>query len=299
MCFISFPKLIIINSQQLTLLMTKIKAIIKLSRIDNFLITFFAVIVAAIIAKGETLDILEISAAAFAMAFACSAGNIINDIYDIEIDKINRPERMLPQKVISIETAKMIYVIYLILSITFAYYNGMESVIFLTAVNIVLFIYSTSIKNVVLVGNIVVSLLTMSALIYGAMIAGNTAAGIIPGVFAFFTNFIREIIKDIEDVEGDSANNVITFPNLKGIKKSIRLIHILTVILILLTTVPFLFRIYRIEYFILVMPVVNGLFVYMLRSLREDYSIKNMRRMSNLVKLIMIIGIIAIYLGNM
>ncbi len=277
--------------------MNKSYAVLKISRPGNFTITFIAVVIAALIST-DNPEFTTILLGALSISFACSAGNIINDIYDLEIDRINRPNRVLPSGMLSVDTAKILYGLFLTISIGLSGCNGLKSVLFVIIVNATLYFYSVRLKHIPLLGNFIVSLLTFSALIYGAMIAGNVYAGIIPGVFAFFTNFIREIIKDIEDVKGDEANNINTFPNLYGINKSIILIHIITINLILLTTVPFLLKIYKIEYFILVMPVVNGLFVYMLRSIREDKTPGNLHKLSGLVKLNMIIGIIAIYLGN-
>lgn len=278
--------------------MKTLTGIIKISRPENFAVTFIAVFIASLITADIDPIFLNVLFGALAMSFACSGGNVINDIYDIEIDKINRPDRVLPQNTISITFAKTLYLVYLILSLGFSAYNGIISLIFLMVLNIILYYYSKNIKNISLIGNITVSFLTMSALFYGAMIAGNIYDGIIPGVFAFFTNFIREVIKDIEDLRGDSLNDVNTFPRLYGIEKSIVLIQVLTVTLIILTTIPFLLKIYRIEYFILVMPFVNAIFVYMLRSLKENQSKENIHKLSVLVKLNMVLGLIAIYLGN-
>ncbi|OGU36810.1 MAG: hypothetical protein A2068_08190 [Ignavibacteria bacterium GWB2_35_6b] len=273
-----------------------ITAIIKISRPVNFFITFFAVIIAALISSKSINDV-NIIFAALAMSFACSAGNIFNDIVDVEIDKINKPDRVLPKEIISIKFAKILYGIFIILSSVCAFYNGTNSFLFLAVVNSFLVLYSTHLKKTILVGNFSVALLTASALIYGAMIAGNINAGIIPAFFAFFANFIREIIKDMEDVEGDSANNINTFPKIYGNKKTFRIILLSTVLLILFSFIPFVYKIYSIEFFIIIMTVVNPLFIIMLKILYKSQNLDALRKASAIVKLNMIIGLFAIYAG--
>ena len=76
--------------------MNKTSAVIKIFRPENVIITFVAVIVGAIISTGIKSLQLNIIWGAVSLAFACAAGNVINDIYDIEIDKINKPNRVLP-----------------------------------------------------------------------------------------------------------------------------------------------------------------------------------------------------------
>lgn len=274
-----------------------ITAIIKISRPINFFITFFAVIIAALISAKNNFINIEFIFAAFAMSFACSAGNIFNDIVDIEIDKINKPNRVLPKGIISIQFAKILCAIFIFVSLVFAFYNGFNSFIFLVIVNSVLIFYSTHFKKIILAGNFTVALLTSSALIYGALIAGNIYAGIIPALFAFFANFIREIIKDMEDVAGDSANNINTFPKVYGNQKTFVLILSSTILLIAFSFIPFLYKIYSIEFFIIVMAAVNPLFVFMLKILYKSQNRDALKKASRIAKLNMIIGLTAIYIG--
>ncbi|MCF8243158.1 MAG: geranylgeranylglycerol-phosphate geranylgeranyltransferase [Melioribacteraceae bacterium] len=275
--------------------MNKITAIIKITRPINFAITFASVIVAGLICSTGEIDWGPIICAAISAAFVGSAGNIINDYFDVEIDKINRPERVLPSDQISKQAALYLYIYFTVMAIAFASLINAAAIIIAVFASVVIFLYSFRLKRIPLLGNIIVSFFTGFAFIYGGVAAGNWENGIIPALFAFFANFIREIVKDIEDMKGDAANNVITFPKRFGISKSKILIYSLTVLLILLTAVPFVFRIYKIEYFVLVMCVVNLLFVYMIKQLQSKDV--DFRKISNLIKLNMIFGLTAIYIG--
>ncbi|HKI78216.1 MAG TPA: UbiA family prenyltransferase [Ignavibacteriaceae bacterium] len=278
--------------------MEKIKTIIKISRPVNFLIAFFAVTISYFISSSKPVHLIELILAALAMSFSFAAGNVINDIIDLEIDKINKPGRVLPKGDLTLNFAKILYIIFIVLSLVFSASFGIFSILFLASVNVILFFYSVYLKKIILVGNFVVALITASALIYGAFVSGNIAGGVIPAVFAFLINFIREIIKDMEDIKGDISKNVITFPSKFGIKHSLALILFLTVSTIILTIIPFVFKIYKIEFFIIVMCSVNVLFIYMLKLLYQSQALQTLKKVSSLVKLNMMIGLIAILLGK-
>ena len=95
----------------------KLTAIFLITRPVNFLITFASVIVASIICLPKGYPEFNVLLAAISAAFTASAGNVINDIFDIEIDKINRPQRQLPSEKISIKKAYIIYVLFILISL--------------------------------------------------------------------------------------------------------------------------------------------------------------------------------------
>ena len=102
----------------------------------------------------------------------------------------------------------------------------------------------------------------------------------------------------MEDIEGDRKNNIQTFPIRYGSKASVILITSLTIFLFIFTFVPFIFHYYKIEYFIMVMVTVNVLFVYFVKSLVKNKTRENLAKLSSILKLNMVLGLIAIYLGK-
>ena len=272
-------------------------AFIKLIRPVNFLITFVSVIVAGIICLNGIFPAQIIFLAALSAALTSASGNIINDIFDIEIDKTNRPERPLASKKISKNSAMAFYLTLILASLTLAWFINLSAFIIVLTTTIILFIYSKYLKRFTLIGNIVIAFLTGLVFIFGGVAAENPSAAIIPAVFAFLINLIREIVKDIQDVEGDKKAGVTTFPIRYGFKSSRLLILLLTLLLILFTFFPFITKLYKIEFFILVMVIVNPVLVYCLKLLFENNSLKNLSKVSNLLKIDMVIGLIAIYFG--
>jgi len=277
--------------------MQKLTAIYIISRPINFIITFLAVIISGAISVSYSKLDLKIVLAAFAMAFACSAGNIINDIYDLEIDKINKPGRVLPRQQLSKTSATLLYFTFFTASLILGGINGLNSFFFILFVELIIFLYSYNLKKIVLIGNLIVASLTASALIYGALVAGNLSAGVIPAIFALFLNFIRELVKDMEDFEGDSLHSVTTFPVKYGMKMTSRLIYGLIVTVIIISILPFYLNIYKVEYFIIIMVIVNPIFVYIIKLLHESEDKKNLNKASSFIKLNMVFGLIAILIG--
>jgi geranylgeranylglycerol-phosphate geranylgeranyltransferase len=278
-------------------LIENLAAIIKIIRPLNFLITFASVIVAAVIClPGHSIELI-VFLAALSASLVMASGNIINDIYDINIDKVNKPSRPLPSGKISVKKAYILYFVFVAASVFISSLLNEKAIAVVLVSILLLFFYSKYLKRIPLVGNMTVAFLTGLVFIFGGIVVENPSAAIIPALFAFLINLTREIVKDMEDVEGDTKAEVITFPVKYGLQKSKIIILIITISLILYTIYPFITQIYKIEYFVVVMVIVNSILVYCLKILFEDHSVKNMKKMSNLLKLSMVFGLIAIYLG--
>lgn len=278
--------------------MKKLIGLIEILRPINLIITFASIFVAGLICSKSQNDLSYIFYAAITGALVGSAGNVINDFFDIEIDKINRPSRPLPANKITPKEALILYFILNMLAIILAIKINILSIIIVVVSIVTIFFYSYNLKKIPLVGNFVVSFFTGLAFVFGGAAVGNISDSIIPAVFAFLINMIREIIKDIEDIDGDVKSGVITFPAKYGIKKSIRLMIVLTFILLFATIIPFAINFYKIEYFIIVMLTVNILLVYFVKNIIHLSETTNLRKMSNLLKIIMIFGLIAIFYGS-
>lgn len=275
----------------------KIQAIIELIRPINFLITFITVVVAAFICQPDPVITFSIILAALAASFTLASGNIVNDIYDIEIDKINRSSRPLPSGLITIKSAYIFYIILVFVSFLFSLLVGIPVFVVVVCSQIILFIYSKFLKGIPLLGNITIAFLTGLVFIYGGLAVENYRTTIIPALFAFLINLVREIVKDMQDIKGDKTAGVVSFPIKYGFQKSKILILVVSILLVLFTVYPFIIQLYKIEYFIIVMVIVNPLLIYSVKILFEDHLEKNLIKISNILKLNMIIGLIAIYFG--
>ncbi len=276
----------------------KILAFIKITRPINVVITFLVVIVAILISEKEQTEPIVLILAPLAAAFTAAAGNIVNDIYDIETDRISHPNRILVLESLSVKEAWIEYLIFNSVSVFLAIYLSPILLIIVLLTIFLLFIYSAFLKRLPLIGNIIIALVTGLAFIYGGYVVENPKASIIPAVFAFLINLIREIVKDIQDIDGDLKLNFKTFAIRFGIDSSKYLVVIITIILILFTLYPFIQNIYKIEYFILVMVLVNPILILCIKFLFNKSKQTNLKIISGLLKFNMLLGLIAIFLGK-
>jgi geranylgeranylglycerol-phosphate geranylgeranyltransferase len=278
--------------------MKKISAYIIIVRPVNFLITFFTVIIAAALSyKGEYSSV-KVFLAAITASLTMSAGNIINDIYDLNGDKINHPFRPLPSGVISLKAALIFYFILLAVSLLLSLFiSNLNFAVNLLAV-FLLYLYSYKLKRIAFGGNLVVSLLTGLVFIYGGIAVNNISNSIMPALFAFLINLIREIVKDMEDTEGDMREGIISFPSKYGVETAKNTIIALSMFLILFTLFPYINGNYGNYYIAVILFLVIPVLIYFLISLLKDDSRKNMNKLSLILKLDMVFGLIALYIGR-
>ncbi|HMN23202.1 MAG TPA: geranylgeranylglycerol-phosphate geranylgeranyltransferase [Ignavibacteriaceae bacterium] len=276
----------------------KIFSYIKITRPINVLITFIVVVVAILISAQHQIELTKIILVSLSAALIAAAGNIVNDIYDIETDKVSHPNRVLAQGLLSKKEAVFLYNFFNVIAIILASRISDYLIVIVLFTIILLYVYSAYLKKLPLVGNIVIAFITGLAFIYGGFAADNPNGAIVPAVFAFLINLIREIVKDIQDIEGDSKLSFKTFPILYGIKKSKIIILFFTILLTGFTFFPFITQLYKIEYFLIVMIFVNPLLVLSLKILFDMKKENRYKIVSNILKINMILGLIAIWFGR-
>jgi 4-hydroxybenzoate polyprenyltransferase len=182
-----------------------------------------------------------------------AAGYVINDIMDQETDNENKPGNSIVGHVISEARAYNIYVGLNIVGVGIGFYlsNVIQKPSFAAIFIVIaatLYLYATSLKQMLLVGNIIVALLlSVSVLIIGvfdllpATFDGNQyemrvmfSLLIDYAVFTFIINFIREIVKDMEDINGDYNQGMSTLPIALGLKRTSKVVFVLGLIAIAL-----------------------------------------------------------------
>lgn len=233
----------------------------------------------------------------FAGALISGAGMVINDYFDVEIDKINRPQRPLPSGKISLKAALIYYILLNLFALILASFTNFFAFL-ITVISVgVIYYYSYSLKHKGIIGNFVVGFMTGLAFIYGGAIGENVVPLIFPFIIALLINFAREILKDIEDIEGDKAKNLQTFPIVYGEKRAIVFFVFLIILTIITTFIPYLIGLYNLYYFLIVLFAVDFVLVYVIKKVLSNPTKNDLRKLSDLIKYEMIIGLIAIYVG--
>ncbi len=150
-----------------------------------------------------------------------AAGYIINDYYDIKIDAINKPDKLVVGTVIRRRRAMFAHLILSLAGIAIGFWLYLPIGLINAGAVLLLWGYSAELKKLPLIGNVVTALLSASMLLVVAVYA-DTLNRITIGyaVFAFLISLIREIIKDIEDMKGDASFDCRTLPIVLGIRNT-------------------------------------------------------------------------------
>ena len=269
---------------------------IKILRPSNVFIAFCVVFVAASI-TGTIQPVENVFLAAITVAFITAGANIINDYYDIDIDRINKPERLLASGKITPRAALIDFIIVYLCGWLIALLIHWSMFLVAFIVGILLYFYSYRLKRTVLWGNATVSFASAMAFVYGGMAVNRLSQSLFPAGFAFLFHFGREVIKDMEDMEGDKKAGCVTFAIKYGLKSSLYLAICIFGLLVIVTLIPYLRGIYNIYYLIIVIIGVYPVLFYVIYNSWKNPEPGNLNRMSNLLKIDMLVGLLAIYVG--
>jgi len=270
-----------------------LRALLRLTRFWNLAIIGMSQYFAAIfLINRELLFDWKLLILASSTAIIAGAGYIINDYYDIKIDLINKPDRVVIGKSITRRYALFFHSILSIVGIFLGFMLGWKiGVIHFLSV-FLLWWYSNSLKRQPFIGNFVVAWLTSISIVLVNILYGlNNPLVVIYALFAFFMTLIREIVKDMEDLKGDNTFGCKTLPIVWGIRKTKWIIYVLLVLLG--ASVVLLNERYSqlpLSYFLIFLYIPLGLLL--VRLIRADTR-KDFYWLSQLCKIIMLFGVVS------
>lgn len=246
-----------------------------------------------------------------------AGGYIVNDVVDVDIDNVNKPDKMVVSKHITEGNAMKLYFLFTILGLALGAYIAwaieLKKLVMLHVMMVAfLFFYAHFLKQKLLIGNVIVSFCTSFTILIlvffdldhvhdmnesqGLIYIGTYAALVSYSLFAFLTTLMREIVKDLEDKIGDSDFDCRTVPIVWGDKVAKKIVSGLGVILILIFSL-FIVLFFQNQYY-------KGLFVVLfcllLPSVFFQYKLffanekKQYNQLSLLLKVIMVLGIFTI-----
>ena len=207
----------------------------------NLLITAICQLMVAVFLLSERLDFFTMLSnvglwllIASTMCTA-AAGYIINDYYDIKIDVLNKPGRVVIGRYISRRQAIFAHTMFNAIALFMAFFLGKLVFAITFASAFLLWLYSNRLKRQPLTGNLSVALLTATAVMLPAIYFQKNM--LLIGVFAtfgFFISLIREVIKDMEDMYGDKQHGCLTLPIWLGTRKTKQILYVIQTIFVLL-----------------------------------------------------------------
>ncbi|HVF97870.1 MAG TPA: geranylgeranylglycerol-phosphate geranylgeranyltransferase [Flavisolibacter sp.] len=249
-----------------------------------------------------------------ASVFIAAAGYIINDYFDLNIDRINKPEQNVVDRVIHRRWAIIWHLLLSVFGIILTALGVGLHHWYLALANVLcvglLWFYSTSFKRQLLIGNVIISLLTAWTIlfVFFAFSSPNNAFNTTDPVsvkffriaflysgFAFVISLIREAVKDMEDMEGDARYGCRTLPLVAGVRGT--KIYSATWIIVLVSTLTLL-QVYVLQFGWWPAVVYSTLLVilpllFTLQRLRKANHTKDFAQLSRYTKLIMFAGILS------
>ncbi len=270
---------------------------IKLIRPLNDFIAALSVLVGAAIA-GAVESWTMVLFACISAFFISAGGNVINDYFDIDIDRVDKPDRPLPQGKITSSSALIWSILLFLAGLTLSLQIKPLSLLIAFVACAFLVWYSYKLKKTLLWGNLTVSVVSALVFVYGGIATEDFRLSLIPAGFALLFHLGREILKDIEDIKGDSSAGASTLPIKRGVKFSLDVCTLIFLFLIGSTVVPYLFNIFSFLYLLTVVLGVDFGLIYIIWSMYRNHSPSHLHRLSNLLKIEMLAGLVAIFLGK-
>ena len=280
-----------------------LQGLLTLIRPINSIMIGFAVLVGIIITN-PSLVFSEFSFVGFLIGFFISSYSmVINDIYDIDIDKINRPDRPLPSSQVTLNEAKLFSVFLLFIGISLSIisiirYDSSILIFFITIFfSFISWLYSYGLKKRGLIGNFIVAIsMTIPFIFGGIIINGFTNVLLLSfSTIAFLSGLGREIVKTICDVKGDKSKHVNTVSITLGVSNAAKLGGFLILCAVLVSIIPFVLGSVDPIYFIfLILP--NSLMLYSSLKIIFDHSESSAYRIKNLLLMGMLLGLLGFLL---
>ncbi|UCF06709.1 MAG: geranylgeranylglycerol-phosphate geranylgeranyltransferase [bacterium] len=228
------------------------------------------------------------------VALVTAAGNVINDIYDVDIDRINKPKRPLPSGILSVRLATVLYVAFLCILVVSIFHLPRLQAAWIVIWAVMLHLYSARLKRIFLAGNVFVSIVSASAFLLGALAGGRIASGLLPACFTFFFVLGREFVKDCEDLEGDRMCGARTVPVVSGKGRALTFAAVIFGLLIVGFPIPYAVGYYGAGYGLL---MIFGVIPILVASIVLTLTARSPSHVSLLLKIGMFFGIVAFYLG--
>ena len=224
-----------------------------------------------------------------------ASGYIINNFYDSEKDLINRPNKSQLDRLVSQKTKLKVYFTVNFIVFLLSFFVSFRAVLFFSSYIFMIWFYSHKLKKMAIVGNMTAAFLAVLPFFAILLYYKN----IYPQIFAhanflFLLLIIREIIKDLENIKGDIANDYQTIPVMFGESTAKKIITLLTV----LTIIPiyFLVEIFEVGYMDIYFYVSLIILIFFLQKLWKSNSKPDYLKLHNMLKFLVVSGVFCIVL---
>ncbi len=230
------------------------RAYLELTRPVNSLAAGVLTFIGAFVAGAGPSQAQPVFAAVVATWAATGAGNAINDYFDRDIDRINNPERPIPRGAVEPRGALVFSGLLFLVAVVLAVMLPLVAIA-IAAVNLLgLVAYTKLFKGQPGAGNALVAYLGGSTFLFGAAAVGRVWAGVVLFALAALSTFTREVVKDVEDIDGDREEGLNTLPIAIGERTALWVGVLVLIAAVAASPVPYLTGLFGLPYLLVVVP---------------------------------------------
>ncbi|HEY4673915.1 MAG TPA: UbiA family prenyltransferase [Nitrososphaerales archaeon] len=279
--------------------MAKGSALISLIRPVNSVMIGFAVIVGVAVVEPSKILSLESMLGFFTGFFVSSYSMVINDVYDIEIDRINSPNRPIPSGTMSLMQANMFAAVLLLIGFASASLISLTNIAVAALFGLIAWGYSYWGKKRGLSGNMMVAASMAVPYVFGGVAIGKGSDVMLwsLALTSFLAGTGREVVKTISDVDGDKARDVRSIAITKGEKMASRIGALFFLAAVSTSLLPLILGITGIVYAVLVL-VTDAFFIYISAKIIRNYSVEGAIKVKKLALGGMMLGLLAFLFGG-
>ncbi|MBX3086064.1 MAG: geranylgeranylglycerol-phosphate geranylgeranyltransferase [Anaerolineae bacterium] len=276
------------------------KDLLAMSHIFNGVGSAAAVMIGAIITSwyhGQPVQIGAMLAAALGTLLISNGGFIVNDIFDVEIDRINRPDRPLAAGRISLTVGWIVYAVSTLVGILLGFATNAQAGLVALVIAIALFLYSAVLKKRFILGHASIGIMGGLLLPFGGIAMGQWIPMLYTFPVTFLAFFAREVLKTVPDVDGDRANGVDNFATRYGADRALRIGQIVMTICLLLLPAFYLVWSLNVIFLLVSLLLIWPLFFGVLWIFSRNDPAKRVHNMLRLSKLFFLLVAVALLIG--
>jgi len=281
----------------------KIRGYLSLIRVVNSLMVGFAVLVGAAIVVGEGIFRVpaRVLASGFLTGFFISSSSmVLNDIVDVEIDRVNRRNRPLVTGVVTVAEAYVLYAVTSLLGVFTSMALGIEAMLLTVGAWLLGTVYDLWGKVSGFPGNVMVALATSLPFPFAmAILDAWEPTSIVFWMMVFLSVLGREIAKDIIDIEGDRKAGARTLPLILGPRRAAIIAATLYLTAVALSILPIIWGTVSLAGYVPLVVIVDAILTYEAFRIVRDQSRETLTTHKKRVLLAMLLGLLAFLLGSL
>ena len=281
---------------RLPFMLNALSGAVRITRPLNCLGALGSVILGGYIVSGSIHEPRLWLAAAIAAGIT-GGGNAINDWFDLKVDSISKPHRVLPSGQLNPSVAAILGCALIALSASASFMLGPPMAAVTVSLAGLALLYSWKLKRTFLIGNLLVSFLSAMTVAYGGLAVGAVKPTLVPAMMVFFFMLSREILKTVEDLEGDSRVGLRTVAVVSGKMWTLRMFSILALMVVLLSPLPWVIGIVSATYVRIALPWIATVMMAAAVILPRHPSDRNIRLTLLVTKLDWLVWLFAMFVG--